>query len=63
MKSTKAKIGAPPARVSALRTVLAELPGKVRHQLRVSADLSFVTDAAMFETFRIEIREARRFWQ
>jgi hypothetical protein len=37
MKSTKAKIGAPPSRVSALRTVLAELPGEVRRQLRVSA--------------------------
>jgi hypothetical protein len=34
--------------------VLAELPSEVRHHLRVSADLSFVIDAAMFESFSIE---------
>jgi ubiquinone/menaquinone biosynthesis C-methylase UbiE len=48
------RIGTPAARVSALRTVLAELPNEVRQHLRVGAELSFVSDSAMFESFKIE---------
>jgi len=48
------RIGTPPARVSALRTVLAEMPGEARQQLQMGADLSFVTDSAMFESFKIK---------
>jgi ubiquinone/menaquinone biosynthesis C-methylase UbiE len=46
------RIGAPPERVAALRTVFAALPSEVKQYFQVSADLSFVTDSAWFETTR-----------
>ena len=48
------RIGTPPARVSARRTVLAELPKEVRQRYRIDAELSFISDSALFETFNIE---------
>ena len=51
-KSWISRIGTPPARVSALRTVLAELPDEVRQQFRIDAGLSFVTDSAMLESVK-----------
>jgi ubiquinone/menaquinone biosynthesis C-methylase UbiE len=46
------RIGAPPERVAALRTVFAALPSEVKQYFQVAPDLSFVTDSAWFETTR-----------
>jgi ubiquinone/menaquinone biosynthesis C-methylase UbiE len=48
------RIGTPPARVAALRTVLAELPNEVRQHFHIGAELSFVTDSVLLESFKIE---------
>ena len=45
-----ARIRTPPARVSALRAVLAELPAEVARYFQLRADLSFDIDSAWLET-------------
>lgn len=46
------RIGTPPERVAALRAVFGALPSEVKQYFQVAADLSFVTDRALFETTR-----------
>jgi ubiquinone/menaquinone biosynthesis C-methylase UbiE len=45
-----ARIGTPPARVAALRTVLPALPSEARDYFSVSDELSFACDTAWIET-------------
>jgi SAM-dependent methyltransferase len=47
------RIGTPPSRVAALRTVLAELSSDVRQYFHIGPELSFVTDSALLESFKI----------
>jgi SAM-dependent methyltransferase len=44
-----ARIGTPPARVAALKAVIADLPGEVRQYFQFTRDLSFATDSGWLE--------------
>jgi ubiquinone/menaquinone biosynthesis C-methylase UbiE len=48
-RSWIARIGTPPPRVAALRSVFAELPSEVLEYFQVGPELSFVTDSAWLE--------------
>ncbi|MDB6088363.1 MAG: Methyltransferase type 11 [Gammaproteobacteria bacterium] len=53
-KSWIARIGTPPARVAALQTVFAALPGEVLEYFQIGPELSFVTDSAWLEALKAD---------
>jgi SAM-dependent methyltransferase len=53
-RSWIARIGTPPDRVAALKSVFAELPNEAREYFQVTAQFSFVTDSGWLEALKAD---------